>query len=319
MTGSGYVREVGPGTQVAKPGDPVLLSFSYCRDCEPCKRGHPAHCFNFNVINFESVPEDYTFRDPSTSRTGEYDIYGRFFGQSSFASWSVVREDSVVNVAGLVKNRDELELLAPLGCGIQTGTGSILNAANASATDRVVILGLGGVGLSAVMGAKIAGCKKIVGIDRHPWRMDLAKQLGATDVINSNELEGGLTAMTGVVREMTGGLGANITLDTTGSPSLISEEVKITAFKGIIMQVGSASETQTLTIPIREFMVSGKQFMGVVEGDVQPDQYIPQMIKWVQEAILPLRKIVKRYPAEDFEKAISDMRNGETIKPILVW
>lgn len=222
-------------------------------------------------------------------------------------------------MSDLVKTRDELELLAPLGCGIQTGTGSILNVAKASGTDRVLILGLGGVGLSAVMGAKIAGCKKIVGIDRHPWRMDLAKELGATDVINSNEIDGGLTAMTGAVHEITGGLGANITLNTTSSPSLISEGIKMTAFKGIIMQVGTASETGTLTIPIHEFMVSGKQFVGVVEGDVQPDQFIPQMVKWVQDGILPLHKIVKRYPAEDFEKAISGMRMGETIKPILVW
>lgn len=294
------------------------MSFSACKSCEPCHRGHPAHCFNFNAINFEVVPENYAFKEEQSSNEDGYDIYGKFFGQSSFSSWSIVREDSVINVSDTVHTKEELQLLSPLGCGIQTGTGAIINAGNATAEDRVVVLGLGGVGLSAVMGAKVAGCKQIIGIDRHESRLQLAKELGATDVVKANGLDN-LAAVTEAVRGMTRGLGANITLDTTGVPALIAEGTRMTGFKGKIMQVGTAPEGGTLSIPIHEFMVSGKQFMGVVEGDVNPQEYVPKMIQWVKDGCLPLEKIVKFYPAEEFEKAIGDMQSGQTIKPVILW
>ncbi|KAL3434385.1 chaperonin 10-like protein [Aspergillus tetrazonus] len=317
--GAGYVRAVGPDTTVARVGDPVILSFSACKDCEPCKGGHPAHCFNFNAINFEAVAEDYVFRDASSPEPASgADIYGRFFGQSSFASLSIVQQDSIVNVAGVVKSRQDLALLSPLGCGIQTGSGAIINAAGARPVDRVAIMGLGGVGLSAVMGAKIAGCTQIIGIDRHGSRLELAKELGATHVLQVAEGMS-LDEVTAAVKAITGGLGSNITLDTTGVPALIAEGVKMTAFKGKILQVGTAPETATLSIPIHEFMVSGKQFIGVVEGDVVPQEYLPKLLKWVNEGKLPLDRIVKFYQAEAFETAIRDMQSGVTVKPVILW
>lgn len=93
----------------------------------------------------------------------------------------------------------------------------------------------------------------------------------------------------------------------------------MTGFKGKIMQVGTAPEGGTLSIPIHEFMVSGKQFMGVVEGDVNPQEYVPRMIQWVKDGSLPLERIVKFYPAEEFEKAIGDMQSGKTVKPVILW
>ncbi|KAL5334007.1 chaperonin 10-like protein [Aspergillus crustosus] len=322
--GAGYVRALGPGTTIAKIGDPVIMSFSSCKACEPCSQGHPAHCANFKSINFEVVPDNYVFRDQDSSETETEtetpNIYGKFFGQSSFASLSVVQEDSIVNVAGLVETREDLALLSPLGCGIQTGTGAIINAAGAGPSDRVAILGLGGVGLSAVMGAKIAGCAQIIGIDRHESRLQLAKELGATHVVKVD----GLTApdlheLTAAVREITGGLGTSITLDTTGVPGLIAEGAKMAGFRGRILQVGTAPEGAVLELPIHEFMVMGKQFVGVVEGDVVPGEYIPRLIEWVREGRLPLERIVRFYQAGEFEAAIADMQAGRTVKPIILW
>ncbi|GES63468.1 alcohol dehydrogenase [Aspergillus terreus] len=315
--GAGYVREVGPGTTAAQVGDPVILSFSACNDCEPCARGHPAHCFHFNAINFDvSWDDTRVFATPGNQNPEA--IYGKFFGQSSFSNCSVVREDSVVNVRGLVESRAELQLLSPLGCGIQTGSGAILRAGQAGADDRVAVLGLGGVGLSAVMGARIAGCRQIIGVDRHASRLELARQLGATHVVQVNPADD-IGAVSEAVLAMTGGLGTNITLDTTGVPPLIAQGARMTACKGKVMQVGTAPPTATLEVPIHEFMVTGKQFMGVVEGDVKPKEYVPQMVSWVRQGLLPLEKIVKFYPAEEFERAIKDMQSGETIKPVILW
>ncbi|KAF4231736.1 hypothetical protein CNMCM6805_010325 [Aspergillus fumigatiaffinis] len=315
--GAGYVREVGSGVQVAQVGDPVILSFSACKACEPCETGHPAHCVNFNPINFEVEPDNLVFSEDASTAT-EPSIYGRFFGQSSFASYSIVREDSVVNVRGVVDTKSELQLLSPLGCGIQTGSGAILNAAKAAPKDRVAVLGLGGVGLSAVMGAKIAGCAQIIGVERHVSRLELAKELGATHVVQVDPTADP-QSVSDAVLAATNNLGVNIVLDTTGVPALIAQGVRMASFKGKILQVGTAPETGTLAIPIHEFMVAGKQYMGVVEGDVNPKEYVPKMVKWVREGSLPLQKIVKFYKAEDFEQAIRDMQSGETIKPVIVW
>ncbi|KAK1143436.1 hypothetical protein N8T08_006764 [Aspergillus melleus] len=202
-------------------------------------------------------------------------IYGQFFGQSSFSSWSIVREDSVINVSGTSEKKEELQLLSPLGCGIQTGSGAIIHVAKAGVNDCVAVIGLGGVGLSAVMGARLAGCAHIIGIDRHQSRLELARELGATQAISTEGMSD-LQAATEAVFKATDHLGANVTLDKTG--------------------VGTAPDTATVTIHAHEFMVAGKQFIGVVEGDVQPQEYIPRLINyWVKDGRRPLQKSVKFY------------------------
>lgn len=314
--GVGYVRQISPNTSVAKIGDPVILTFSACHNCEPCQTGHSAHCREFGMLNFEVSDATYNFSDSDQQQPN---IHGSFFGQSSLSNLTIVRESSVVNVSGIVDPYNEnLAMLAPLGCGVQTGTGAIIHAANASPKDRVVIIGLGGVGLSAVMGAKIAGCSQIIGIDRYDSRLELASDLGATDVINTASTSS-MRQVSDMVLAKTNNLGANITLDTTGVPELIQESIRMTAFKGRILQVGAAPLDAKLMIPIFEFMSDGKQYMGVVEGDVNPQQYIPKMVEWVREGQLPLQKIVQFYDAEDYEAAINDMKSGKTIKPVIRW
>lgn len=297
------------------------MSFSACQDCETCTHGHPAYCSRFNDINFDADDANRVFRDTTIPNTSSetYPVYGQFFGQSSFASLSIVHEDSIINVAGCVKTRDELRLLAPLGCGVQTGAGTILNAAGATATDRVVVMGLGGVGLSAVAGAKIAGCKQIIGLDRFDERLELAQALGATHTVNTAAVADSGQSLVDVVREVTGGLGATVTLDTTGVPALVREGLRMTALKGRVLQVGVTPEEACLEIPIFEFMTTGKSFMGVIEGDVVPREFVPRLVEWVREGVLPLEKLVRYYPAEEFETAVKDMKSGRTVKPVLVW
>ncbi|GKZ27009.1 hypothetical protein AbraIFM66951_003932 [Aspergillus brasiliensis] len=323
--GAGYVRQVGPKVTAARVGDPVLLSFSACRTCQCCRRGHPAHCQNFDPINFESTKANRVFfgetgavADLSTHSAEEPDIFGQFFGQSSFASWTIVREESLVNVSGLVEGREDLQLLAPLGCGVQTGAGAVIQAAKAQPEDTIAVLGLGGVGLSAVMGARIAGCKTIIGIARNPARLELALALGATHVVKIDpSAEEGYVIE--AVRALTGGLGTDVTLETTGVPGLIAEAIRMTANKGKIVQLGTAPEDAALSLPIHDFMVAGKQYMGVVEGDVVPREFVPQMIEWVKTGRLPLHEMVGFYQAQDYRRAITDMQSGKTIKPVLLW
>jgi Zn-dependent alcohol dehydrogenase len=144
VTGAGYVKAVGSKvTKKLEVGDPVLLSFDHCTKCTQCRSGHPAYCNSFNLLNIAG--EKATFKDT------EGDVAGQFFGQSSFANLSAVKESSIVNVKGMVEGEDELKLFAPMGCGFQTGAGTVVNLAKATSEDSVVVMGLGGVGLAAVM------------------------------------------------------------------------------------------------------------------------------------------------------------------------
>ena len=151
LPGAGYVERVGSGVTVAQPGDPVLLSFNYCGQCGICNAGCPAHCMEFNRINFDGSKVFSPFENGPISLEEQPDIAGVFFGQSSFSSLSIADEHSVVNVKGLVSGPEDLKVLAPLGCGIQTGSGSILKVASASEKDAVAVLGMGGGGISGIM------------------------------------------------------------------------------------------------------------------------------------------------------------------------
>ena len=144
--GSGYVKAVGPNvTKDVKEGDPVLLSYDYCNECESCKVGHPAYCAAFLPLNI------FGSNDVFKTKDGKGGIMGKHFGHSSFAGLSVVNQATILPAKDLIRSKEDLQLFAPLGCGIQTGAGAILNIAKPDKGDRVMVLGLGGVGLSAIM------------------------------------------------------------------------------------------------------------------------------------------------------------------------
>lgn len=309
--GSGYVKEVGKDVTVAKPGDPVLLSFDCCTKCALCKSGSPSYCLDFNPMNFLG-------NECFSTSDGKTDIFGRFFGQSSFASLSIVSERSVVNAKDLIKNDDELKLFAPLGCGIQTGSGTVVNVAQAKPDDSIAVIGLGGVGLSAIMAAKLRGVKTIIGIDRMSERIALAKELGATHGVDTTGVDD-LSSIVPKVQESTPhNIGPTITIDTTGLSSLVEAGIAFTAPKGRIIQVGTGEGE--VKVPMIPFMCSGKTYLGSIEGSSIPRDYVPQMVKWYREGNFPLEKMVKFYKAEDFKKGLEDMQKGaDAVKPVIVW
>jgi len=228
LLGAGYVEKIGPAVTIAKVGDPVLLSFASCTACMNCTGGHPAYCPQMPALNY--ISEANTFYGES----GE-GYEGKYFGQSSFASMTACKESSVVNVAGIVKNEDELKKFAPLGCGFQTGAGAVTNIAQAGKEDVVVILGLGGVGLAALMAANLSGCRLIIGVDRVEEKLEMAKGLGASVVINTSDPTLDLVQ---AIKSLTDGYGASITIETTGNMELIKSGVDFTALRGQIVFIG---------------------------------------------------------------------------------
>ncbi|KAF1989883.1 putative alcohol dehydrogenase [Aulographum hederae CBS 113979] len=320
QTGSGYVKAVGSAVTVASLGDPVLLSFASCQNCLVCKKGRPSHCANFNALNFFGSPVFHT-STPSSTSSSNPDITALFFGQSSFASLTIVHASSVVNVKGLIKNDDELKLLAPLGCGIQTGSGTVMNVAQPSPTDSIAIFGLGGVGMSAIMAAKIRGCKIIIGVDRVASRLKLAKELGATHAIDTSAFAAGdLSALVTAIREITPeNLGADIVIDTTGVMPLVQAGIEAAAPLGRIIQVGTPPEGGSVAIQAMAFMCGGKQYIGAVEGHAVPEKYVPEMIRWWREGKFPVEKFIKFFEAGEFMQGVKEMKDGSCLKPVVVW
>lgn len=165
--GAGYVKAVGSKvTKNLEIGDPVLLSFDHCESCTQCKTGHPAYCNKFTLLN--GLGDVAAFKGANGDS-----ISGQFFGQSSFANLTTVKTSSIVNMKGLVKNDEELKLFAPLGCGFQTGAGVIVNLTASKAEDSIVVLGLGGVGLSAIMVSQESRLEH-----SRLWKSGLTSELG---------------------------------------------------------------------------------------------------------------------------------------------
>ncbi|KAF2139231.1 uncharacterized protein K452DRAFT_73837 [Aplosporella prunicola CBS 121167] len=309
--GAGYVRQVGSAVTAAQPGDPVFLSFSYCGSCHVCKTGPPSHCKNNFALNFIGEP---VFISNGAS---DADIGGRFFGQSSLARHTIVSEASIVNAKDLGLSREELKLLAPLGCGLQTGGGTVVNVAKAGEEDAVAVVGMGGVGLAAVMAAKVQGCKTIIGLDRVEARLELAKTLGATHVINTSSIP--LSEVVARVFAATDGIGASVSIDTSAHPPLVAAQIEYTAFMGKIIQVGTGMPDSNLAIHMQSFMVSGRQYFGAVQGHSRARDFMPQIVGWWRDGRFPIEKLVRFFDVAEFKEAAGAMGTAGVVKPVIVW
>lgn len=180
--GSGIVREVGEDVTGIEPGDSVVLSFDYDGTCRNCHEGDVAYCEEFFDYNFAGRrPGDGT--SPLSTDGGA--VSGRFFGQSSFTSHAIATERNAV----VVPDDAPLDLLGPLGCGVQTGAGGVINSLDPQAGSSIVVFGAGSVGLSALLGAKLKGCAETVVVDLQNARLEVAEELGATATIDPEEVE----------------------------------------------------------------------------------------------------------------------------------
>lgn len=302
--GAGVVEAVGSGVTKVAPGDSVLLTFNSCGQCPTCVKDEPAYCHEFMPRNFLCVREDGTSR---LSREGAK-VFDNFFGQSSFASVAVAHERNVVKVS----DDADLALLAPLGCGIQTGAGGVLRSLEAQQGETLVVIGAGAVGLSAVMAGKIAGCATIIVVEPQDGRRKLAQELGATHGLD------GQGDVAGAVREILPG-GADMVLDTSGFMPVVEQSVNMIANRGRIGLIGvPGSLDAQLPLPVVQWLTQGGTARGIVEGDSLPDEFLPELISYFEDGRMPLDKLVKTYSLDQINDAIADAHNGRAIKAVLL-
>jgi aryl-alcohol dehydrogenase len=298
--GAGIVERVGANVTHVAPGDHVVLSFNNCGECSNCAAGHVAYCENFFPLNLNGRRVD-----GSETLHGERGaVGGCFFGQSSFANYALAHKRNTVKV----RKDAPLELLGPLGCGIQTGAGAVLNVLQPEPGSSFALFGCGGVGLAALMGAKIAGCNPIIAVDKIASRLELARRLGATLTIDASKEN--------PVETIAGLGGAQYVIEATGLPGVIAQAIQATRSRGVCGVLGVPKPDETVTLNIMQAF-SGRTIMGIIEGDADPHVFIPYMVDKFMSGELPLDLLAKFYSLDEINEAVADSSSGAVVKPIL--
>jgi aryl-alcohol dehydrogenase len=301
--GSGIVERIGSRVNSVDPGDRVVLTYNSCGRCTNCLTGAPAYCLHFWSHNFAAARPDGS----STIVENEIAIGSSFFGQSSFAEFALATERNVVRV----RTDIPLEIAGPLGCGVQTGAGAVLNSLRPPAGSSIAIFGAGAVGLSAVMAAKLSGCTRIIVVDRVQSRLDLAVTLGATHVLNSAD-----AAAAKKIRKMTNG-GAEFALEATGVPEVLRVAMDCLAQRGTCGLVGAAAARTTATLDISTLLF-GRKLVGIVEGDSVPQLFVPQLIDLHMQGRFPFEALITQHQFADINDAIAGAESGRYVKPVVV-
>lgn len=301
--GAGIIVETGSAVTSLSVGDHVVLSFNSCGECPSCERELSAYCYNFMDNNFSGMRGDGS----CTMEHNGGPMNANFFGQSSFATMAIANVRNTVKV-----NKDlPLEMLAPLGCGIQTGAGSVLNSLPVKEGNSIAIFGGGTVGLSALMAAKLVGAGPIVLIEPNSDRRELALELGADHVINPFDGNNVVQA----VNKLVGGV--DFSLEMTGVPEVVKQCVDVLLPLGTCGLVGAAPIEAEVSLNIMEILIPGRKIVGLVEGDSEPRKFIPQLLKYYQEGNFPFDRLIDFFPFEQLNQAVEAQSTGKSIKPIV--
>lgn len=300
--GAGIVVATGIHSKL-KPGDPAIMSFASCGECRACLLGQPSACSNFFARNFSGHRPDGSCCHSQAGKP----IFGSFFGQSSFATYAVVEERHLVPVPTDLP----LEALGPLGCGIQTGAGAVLNWMKPPMGSSLAVFGLGAVGMSALMAARLCGTDPLIAVDTRPERLALALELGATHVIDASKCNAAAS-----VRNLTGGAGVDFVVEAIGNPKHINGCLEAVRSRGTVAllgapQAGVAMELDSTTL------LRGLTVKCVVEGDAVPRAFIPELIRLHRAGRFPFDRLLRFYEFEQINEAIDAMCRGEVIKPIV--
>ena len=299
--GAGIVEEVGEKVSLLSVGDKVILSFASCGRCRFCRSGRPAQCIAFDELNFGGSRLDGS---PTMWDATGKPLAGHFFGQSSFSYVSLTHERNAIRI---VATDDELALFAPLGCGLQAGAGTVLNELRPQAGESIAILGIGSVGLAAVMAAKILGAHPIIAVDVVVSRLALAQSLGADITINCKKRPL-LKAVKEHVKDV------RYIVDTTGSSTVINQALEFLHPRGKISLLAVAADDHPMHAP-----TTYQKVVESIAGDSNPQVFIPRLISLYNEGKFPFDRLITNYPVDKINTAVEDSLRGVFIKPVLCF
>ena len=296
---AGVVEAVGDDVTDVAPGDFVILNWrAVCGQCRACRRGRPWYCFNTHNARQKMTLEDGTPLSPALG-------IGAFAEKTLVASGQCTKVDPAARpeVAGL------------LGCGVMAGLGAALNTAPVSRGDSVAVIGCGGVGDAAVLGASLAGAVRVIAVDVDDRKLEWARQFGATDLVNSRASD-----PVDRIRELTGGFGADVVVDAVGRPETYRQAFYARDLAGTVVLVGVPTPEVRLELPLLDVFGRGGALKSSWYGDCLPTRDFPMLIDLHLDGRLPLEKFVSETIAlDDVEKAFGKMERGEVLRSVVVF
>lgn len=302
--GTGTVQAIGSRVSRVTVGDRVVISYPWCGECHECSSGHAYRCEQVIPIAFGGSRLDGS-RPISDNGTP---ISSAFFQQSSFATHAITLERDVVPVG----NEHRAEMLAAIPCGVQTGAGAVLNSMAVDKGESLSVFGVGSVGLSAVMAAKLIGASPIIAIDLIESRLQVALELGATHTIDANE--GDLAERVLEIAPR----GVRYAFDTTEDEHVLDDAIGSLAMGGECGFVTAPNHgEQYLFNPVGIFRRAAT-LRGIIQGSAIANDFLPKLIAWQQEGRFPYERLITTYAFADINQAIEDAEAGRAIKPVLM-
>lgn len=302
--GAGVVERVGQGVSSLGIGDKVVLSFSSCGECAGCREGKPARCVSFDELNFGGTRLDGS---PAVRDAAGHPVSAFLMGQSSLAFHALTRERNTVRVDAADNNA--LATLAPLGCGIQAGAGTVLNELKPRPGRAIAVFGTGTVGLAAVMAARLAGASPIIAVDKIASRLDLARELGATAVIDGGREDVG-AGLAKIAKNI------DYAVETTGLSRLIDIAIRALTPDGKASLLGISADAPGEGVSPKRPGPRQKVFYSIA-GDSNPQEFLPFLIRNWRAGNFPFDRLIREYAASRINEAIEDSVKGITVKPVL--
>lgn len=303
--GVGIVEAVGASVTKVAPGMRVIASYPQCAVCSNCLDGKPYYCSHHMTLGFSGKRLDGSptiFRDKQP-------ISGAFFQQSSFATHSIVAEQNIIPAHDGMPS----EILAAVPCGVQTGAGAVLNTFKPRAGDSLAVFGVGTVGLSAIMAGRLLSAFPLIAIDVNNTKLQLARELGATHLINA--AEGDTTRQ---LREICPA-GLNFTLETSANEAALESAIACLASGGTCGMVIAPNMGRKYPFSPSEIFRRAAVLQGIIQGSSVPQVFIPRLLELQRRGLFPFERLITKYPFEDINKAIQDVRKGSVVKPVLTF
>jgi S-(hydroxymethyl)mycothiol dehydrogenase len=295
---AGVVEAVGVGVSGLAAGDFVILNWrAVCGDCRACRRGEPWYCFATHNATQRMTLADGTALSPA-------------LGIGAFAELTLVAAGQCTKVDPAVRP----EVAGLLGCGVMAGLGAALNTAAVRRGETVAVIGCGGVGDAAILGASFAGARTVIAVDVDQRKLDLATQFGATHTVNSSE-----TDVVEAVRELTDGLGADVVIEAVGRPDTYRQAFYARDLAGRVVLVGVPTPDMTIELPLIDVFGRGGVLKSSWYGDCLPSRDFPMLVDLHLQGRLPLEKFVSEtIGLGDVEDAFAKMQRGEVLRSVVV-
>jgi S-(hydroxymethyl)mycothiol dehydrogenase len=295
---AGIVEEVGTGVESVAVGDFVILNWrAVCGQCRACKRGRPQYCFDTHNATQQMTLSDGVELTPA-------------LGIGAFAEKTLVHAGQCTKV-----DRDaDPAVVGLLGCGVMAGLGAAVNTGAVSRGDSVAVIGCGGVGDAAIMGARLAGAGTIIAIDRDRQKLEWARELGATHTIDATDED-----TVEAVQRLTGGFGADVVIDAVGRPETWRQAFYARDLAGTVVLVGVPTPDMRLEMPLVDFFSRGGALKSSWYGDCLPERDFPMLVDLYQRGRLPLERFVsERIKLDEIEEAFHTMHSGAVLRSVVV-